>query len=47
MTAGGLPQMLSTVGTACGLPKVLTLVLRHPCGYYMADRCEDVRVMQD
>ena len=47
MTAAGFRKMLSTVGTACGLPHVHPHMLRHSCGFYMADRREDVRVMQD
>jgi integrase len=47
MTAAGFRKMLSTVGAACGLPHVHPHMLRHSCGFYMADRREDVRVMQD
>jgi len=47
MTASGFRKMLSTVGAACGLPHVHPHMLRHSCGFYMADRREDVRVMQD
>jgi len=47
MTAAGFRRMLSTVGEACGLPHVHPHMLRHSCGFYMADRREDVRVMQD
>jgi integrase len=47
MTAAGFRKMLSTVGEACGLSHVHPHMLRHSCGFYMADRHEDVRVMQD
>lgn len=47
MTASGFRKMLSTVGAACGLPHVHPHMLRHSCGFCMADRREDVRVMQD
>jgi integrase len=47
MTVAGFRKMLSTVGGACGLPHVHPHMLRHSCGFYMADRREDVRVMQD
>jgi integrase len=47
MTAAGFRKMLSTVGATCGLPHVHPHMLRHSCGFYMADRREDVRVMQD
>ena len=47
VTAAGFRKMLSTVGAACGLPQVHPHMLRHSCGFYMADRHEDVRVVQD
>jgi len=47
LSATGFRKMLSTVGAACGLPSVHPHMLRHSCGFYMADRREDVRVMQD
>ena len=47
VTAAGFRKMLSTVSAACGLPQVHPHMLRHSCGFYMADRHEDVRVMQD
>ena len=47
MTAAGFRKILSTVGTVSGLPQVHPHMLRHSCGFYMADRREDVRVMQD
>lgn len=47
VSASGFRKMLSTVGAVCGLPHVHPDMLRHSCGFYMADRREDVRVMQD
>jgi len=47
MSAAGFRKMLSTVGAACGQPHVHPHMLRHSCGFFMADRREDVRVMQD
>ena len=47
MTAAGFRKMLSTVGKVSGLPHIHPHMLRHSCGFYMADRREDVRVMQD
>ena len=47
VTASGFRKMLATVGAACGQPHVHPHMLRHSCGFYMADRREDVRVMQD
>jgi site-specific recombinase XerD len=47
MSSAGFRKMLSTVGAACNLPHVHPHMLRHSCGFYMADRREDVRVMQD
>jgi type 1 fimbriae regulatory protein FimB/type 1 fimbriae regulatory protein FimE len=47
MTPAGFRKMLSRVGADCGLPAVHPHQLRHSCGFYMAERHEDVRVMQD
>ena len=47
MSPAGFRKMLSRVGAECGLPAVHPHMLRHSCGFYMADRREDVRVMQD
>jgi site-specific recombinase XerC len=47
MTAAGFRKMPSTVGEARGLPHVHPHVLRYSCGFYTADRHEDMRVMQD
>jgi hypothetical protein len=47
LSAAGFRKMLSIVGAACGLPSVHPHMLRHSCGFYMADSREDVRVMQD
>jgi len=47
LTAAGFRKMLSTVGATCGLPHAHPHMLRHSCGFYMADRSQDVRVMQD
>jgi integrase len=47
MTAAGFRKMLSTVGAICGLRHVHPHMLRHSCGFYTADRREDVRVRQD
>jgi len=47
MSPADFRKMLSRVGTECGLPAVHPHMLRHSCGFYMADRREDVRVMQD
>jgi integrase len=47
MTTSGFRKMLSTVGAACGLPTVHPHMLRHSCGFFLADRKQDVRAMQD
>jgi integrase len=47
MSPAGFRKMLARVGAECGLPAVHPHMLRHSCGFYMADRREDVRVMQD
>jgi integrase len=47
ITGAGFRKMLSTVGAACGQPHVHPYMLRHSCGFYMADRHEDLRIMQD
>jgi site-specific recombinase XerC len=39
--------MLSWVGAECELPTVHPHMLRHSCGFFMADRHKDMRVMQD
>lgn len=43
----GARLRLGRASDACGLPGVHPHMLRHSCGYYMADRHEEVRVMQD
>jgi len=48
MTETGFRKTLATVGVAAGLAlPIHPHMLRHSCGFYMADRSEDVRVMQD
>ena len=47
MTVAGFCKMLSAVGAACGQPHVHPHMLRHSCGFYMADHSQHVRVMQD
>ena len=47
MTPAGFRKTLSRTGADCGLPVVHPHMLRHSCGFFMADRHEDVRVMQD
>jgi type 1 fimbriae regulatory protein FimE len=47
MTTAGFRKMLSRVGVECGLPAIHAHMLRHSCGFYMAERHEDVRAMQD
>jgi hypothetical protein len=45
MTTSGFHKMLSTVRAACGLSTVHPHQLRHRCGFYLADRKQDVRAM--
>jgi type 1 fimbriae regulatory protein FimB/type 1 fimbriae regulatory protein FimE len=47
MTTGGFRKMLSSVGSMCQLPTVHPHMLRHSCGFYLADRRQDARAMQD
>ena len=47
MTAAGFRKMLSAIGAACGLPWVHPHMLRHSCGFYLAERRQDARAMQD
>jgi integrase len=46
-TPAGFRKMLSRVGAQCGLPTVHPHMLRHSCGFAMAEAGEDVRAMQD
>jgi integrase len=47
MNAATFRKMLSAVGKVSGLPSVHPHQLRHSCGFYLADRRQDVRVIQD
>jgi type 1 fimbriae regulatory protein FimE len=47
MTPAGFRKMLARVGTEAGLRAVYPHMLRHSCGFFMADAGEDVRAMQD
>jgi len=46
-TPAGFRKMLSRVGVRCGLRTVHPHMLRHSCGFAMAEAGEDVRAMQD
>ena len=46
MTPAGFQRMLKRVGEECGLPAVHPHMLRHSCGFALADRGRDLREIQ-
>jgi integrase len=47
MTADGFRRMLHRAGESCDLPDLRPHMLRHSCGFALADRGKDVREIQD
>lgn len=47
LTTAGVFKMIRRAGAACGLPKVHPHMLRHSCGYRLADAGVDTRCIQD
>jgi type 1 fimbriae regulatory protein FimB/type 1 fimbriae regulatory protein FimE len=47
MSPGGFAKMLALAGARCGLPDVHPHMLRHSCGFALAERGRDVRQIQD
>jgi integrase len=47
MTADGFRRMLQRAAESCGLPGLHPHMLRHSCGFALADRGKDVREIQD
>jgi len=47
MSPDGFARMLSRAGARCGLPNVHPHMLRHACGFALAEKGRDVRQIQD
>ncbi len=47
MTADGFRRMLQRAGESCDLPDLHPHMLRHSCGFALADRGKDAREIQD
>ena len=47
MTADGFRRMMQRAGDSCDLPDLHPHMLRHSCGFALADRGKDVREIQD
>jgi len=47
MTADGFRRMMQRAGESCDLPDLHPHMLRHSCGFALADRGKDVREIQD
>jgi type 1 fimbriae regulatory protein FimB/type 1 fimbriae regulatory protein FimE len=47
VSVAGFQRMLERVGAECGLPLVHAHMLRHSCGFALADRGRDAREIQD
>ena len=47
MTADGFRRMLQRAGESCEMPGLHPHMLRHSCGFSLADRGRDVREIQD
>jgi type 1 fimbriae regulatory protein FimB/type 1 fimbriae regulatory protein FimE len=47
MTPDGFRRMLQRVGAECGLPQIHPHMLRHSCGFALADKRRDLREIQD
>jgi integrase len=47
MTADGFRRMIQRAGESCDLPDLHPHMLRHSCGFALADRGKDVREIQD
>jgi type 1 fimbriae regulatory protein FimB len=47
LTRQSVNYLLTSAATRAGLPPVRPHMLRHSCGYYLANRCHDLRLIQD
>ena len=47
MTADGFRRLMQRAGESCDLPDLHPHMLRHSCGFALADRGKDVREIQD
>ena len=47
LTRQSVNYLMATAATRAGLPPVRPHMLRHSCGYYLANRGYDLRLIQD
>jgi type 1 fimbriae regulatory protein FimB len=47
LTRQSVNYLMATAATHAGLPPVRPHMLRHSCGYYLANRGYDLRLIQD
>jgi len=47
MTRSSVQYLVRVAGESAGLQGIHPHMLRHSCGYYLADRGTDLRTMQD
>ena len=47
MTADGFRRLMQRAGESCDLPDLHPHMLRHSCGFALANRGKDVREIQD
>jgi len=47
LTRQAVNYLIACISNDAGLPRVNPHMLRHSCGYYLADKATDLRIMQD